>query len=186
MSGQTSVKWIFAGGDAVTGPASVAWAVGWGERAAVEMDKYLMGESIPLWRRERGVAFTFDPEFGLSDDQRAKIETIPVVSRKGNFKEIELMWPEDVALCEAKRCLRCDYKITITMDQQKCKGCLLCVQACPNELFSVSNELNGLGYFPVKVKDQECIGCLSCAIVCPDSVFEISRQKKINDSYSKV
>ncbi len=106
------------------------------------------------------MTFTFDPEFGLLDDQRAKIETIPVVDRKGNFKEIELSWPEDVALCEAKRCLRCDYKITITMDQQKCKGCLLCVQACPKKLFSVSNELNGLGYFPVKVEDQEFMGVL--------------------------
>ena len=180
VTGQTPVKWIFAGGDAVTGPASVVRAVGWGERAAVGMDKYLMGESDPFWRKEKGVTFTFDPEFGLSNDQRAKIETIPVVDRKGNFKEIELTWPEDVALCEAKRCLRCDYRVTITMDQQKCKGCSLCVQACPKKLLSPSTALNSLGYFPVKVKDQKligCIGCLSCAIVCPDSVFEISRHK---------
>lgn len=73
------MKWIFAGGDAVTGPASVALAVGYGERAAVGMDQYLMGESNAFWRREKAVPFTFDPGFGLLEDQRVKIEVIPVV-----------------------------------------------------------------------------------------------------------
>ena len=43
------------------------------ERAAVGMDQYLMGESNAFWRREKAVPFTFDPEFGLLEDQRVKI-----------------------------------------------------------------------------------------------------------------
>jgi hypothetical protein len=53
--------------------------VGYGERAAVGMDQYLMGESNAFWRREKAVPFTFDPGFGLLEDQQVKIEVIPVV-----------------------------------------------------------------------------------------------------------
>ena len=43
VTGQTNHKWIFAGGDAVSGPSSVVEAVAAGERAAVGIDKYLTG-----------------------------------------------------------------------------------------------------------------------------------------------
>ncbi len=50
VTGQTSEKWIFAGGDAVTGPSSVVEAVAAGERAAVGIDLYLTGANHAFWR----------------------------------------------------------------------------------------------------------------------------------------
>ncbi len=53
VNGQTSEKWIFAGGDAVSGPASVVEAVAAGERAAVGIDLYLTGQNHAFWREDR-------------------------------------------------------------------------------------------------------------------------------------
>jgi len=62
----------------------------------------------------------------------------------------------------------------ITINKDKCKGCLLCVSACPKGLIYVSDKLNKLGYKPVKCKEgAECIGCMMCAIICPDCCIEV-------------
>ncbi len=107
---QTSVEWIFSGGDAVTGPASIVEAVADGEKAAVGIDMHLTGEDHAFWRVDREPDTFFDPESDPVEFPRARIGLIPVSKRKGNFNEIELPWKENVALREAKRCLRCDYR----------------------------------------------------------------------------
>jgi len=110
VTGQTSVEWIFAGGDAVSGPASVADAVGAGERAAVGIDRYLSGENHAFWREEHELDTFFDPEVDPVEYPRAAMRLLPVKKRMNNFDEVELSWRETVALREAKRCLRCDYR----------------------------------------------------------------------------
>jgi NADH-quinone oxidoreductase subunit F len=109
-TGQTSVEWIFAGGDAVTGPASVADAVGAGERAAVGIDMYLTGQDHAFWREEKQLDTFFDPAADPVEYARAKTRLLPVSRRRKGFDEVELPWHEVVALREAKRCLRCDYR----------------------------------------------------------------------------
>jgi NADH-quinone oxidoreductase subunit F len=109
-TGQTSEPWIFAGGDAVSGPSSVIEAVADGERAAVGIDLYLTGQEHAFWRKERQVDTYFDPDADPVDTPRAPARLIPVARRKGNFEEVELTWSAKVALCEAKRCLRCEYR----------------------------------------------------------------------------
>jgi NADH-quinone oxidoreductase subunit F len=109
VTGQTSEKWIFAGGDACTGPSSVVEAVAAGERAAVGIDQYLTGESHAFWRNEQPVDTAFDPEAEPSDAAREKLNLIAVERRRGNFAEVEQPWPEAVAVRQAGRCLRCDY-----------------------------------------------------------------------------
>ena len=77
VNGQTSVPWIFAGGDAATGPSSVAEAVGSGERAAVGMDDSHRREARVLARgARRGTAF--DPEADPVEYPRAQMQVIPV------------------------------------------------------------------------------------------------------------
>ena len=110
ITGQTSVDWIFAGGDASSGPSSVTQAIGAGERAAVGINEYLTGEKVAFWREDRIVDTHFDPEADPVQYPRAKMQTIPVAKRKNNFTEIEICWRENTAQREAKRCLRCDYK----------------------------------------------------------------------------
>jgi NADH-quinone oxidoreductase subunit F len=110
MTCQTSVPWIFAGGDASTGPSSVAEAVGQGEKAAIGMDQFLTGSAHAFWREEKQVDTFFDPEADPVLVPRAKMRMIPVAKRRCNFAEVELTWEESTAVREAKRCLRCDFK----------------------------------------------------------------------------
>jgi len=112
INGQTSLPWVFAGGDAATGPASVTEAIGAGEKAAVGIDEYLTGEKHAFWREEKEVDTSFDPDADPVEYARAKNNTLPVTKRKNNFNEVELSFAENIALREAKRCLRCDYRET--------------------------------------------------------------------------
>ncbi len=109
-SGQTSESWIFAGGDAVDGPSSVIEAVAAGEKAAAGINTFLGGKSEPFWRKDNGVDTFFDPEADPVETPRAEAKLIPVSKRRGNFTEVENTWSQSVALKEAKRCLRCDYR----------------------------------------------------------------------------
>ena len=110
VNGQTSEEWIFAGGDAVTGPASVVEAVSDGERAAVAIDEYLTGEQNAFWREPKEIDVAFDPDAAPEDYPRTKLRLLAVDKRRNNFQEVELPWTEAVAVREAKRCLRCDFR----------------------------------------------------------------------------
>jgi len=107
--GRTSVEWIFAGGDAVTGPASVVAAIGAGEKAAVAIDAHLSGANHAFWRREVAVDTAFDPDADPDETPRAEVPVVAATMRIGGFDEVELSWPAEVAVAEARRCLRCDY-----------------------------------------------------------------------------
>ena len=109
VTGQTSEKWIFAGGDAVTGPSSVVEAVAAGERAARGIDLYLTGADHAFWRETQPVDTFFDPELEPVETPREKLRLIPVERRRHNFDEVEQPWQEAIAIRQAKRCLRCDY-----------------------------------------------------------------------------
>ncbi|MDI6605931.1 MAG: 4Fe-4S binding protein [Candidatus Omnitrophota bacterium] len=62
----------------------------------------------------------------------------------------------------------------IEIDREKCKGCLLCVGACPKGLISIDKKLNARGIRPVKFKaDGPCLGCCICAYICPDCCIEV-------------
>jgi len=107
---ETNIPGFFAGGDAVTGPATVVAAIGAGHRAAVSMDCYLRGKDYQGYWYPK-------PQFPVDrleptdeDDKlvRPKQKEIPVSDRTDNFKEAELGLDEVSALCEARRCLRCD------------------------------------------------------------------------------
>ena len=86
VNGQTSVPWIFAGGDAATGPSSVAEAVGSGESAAVGMDEMLTGAKHAFWRAERDVETAFDPEADPVQYPRAQMQLIPVARRRAELQ----------------------------------------------------------------------------------------------------
>lgn len=62
----------------------------------------------------------------------------------------------------------------ITIDKEKCKGCLLCISVCPKGLIKPGNKLNKQGVKPVMFfADAECLGCSMCAIICPDCCVEV-------------
>ena len=60
----------------------------------------------------------------------------------------------------------------VTVDAHACKGCELCIPACPPEVLVMSTHVNELGYrFPRLLAG--CTGCRACLDVCPDFVFEV-------------
>jgi 2-oxoglutarate ferredoxin oxidoreductase subunit delta len=67
---------------------------------------------------------------------------------------------------------------TIVVDTERCKGCDVCVVACPTSVLALADEVNGKGYHYCMMKNpDDCTGCASCAMVCPDSVITVYREK---------
>jgi len=66
-------------------------------------------------------------------------------------------------------------KVTFVTD--RCKGCGLCVTACPKKILELDGStLNAKGYHPAKMTDQEkCIACAMCAMMCPDCVIKVEK-----------
>lgn len=67
--------------------------------------------------------------------------------------------------------------INVRIDELICKGCGLCVRACPKNILALSRtKLNPKGYHPAEVTDMAgCIGCASCARTCPDVAIRIEK-----------
>ena len=65
----------------------------------------------------------------------------------------------------------------LTFRTDRCKGCGLCVAACPKGLIAIAKDkINQKGHHPAELTDPEaCVGCASCAIMCPDCIIEVER-----------
>ncbi|HTW80459.1 MAG TPA: 4Fe-4S dicluster domain-containing protein [Terracidiphilus sp.] len=56
----------------------------------------------------------------------------------------------------------------IAMDEQECKGCGLCIEACPPHVIGMSDKFNHYGYRTAFYKGAGCTGCGVCFMVCPE------------------
>ena len=65
----------------------------------------------------------------------------------------------------------------VTFNTDLCKGCGLCVDACPKGCLDIaSDKLNAKGYSPAYMKEAErCIGCAFCATMCPDCIITVEK-----------
>jgi 2-oxoglutarate ferredoxin oxidoreductase subunit delta len=69
-------------------------------------------------------------------------------------------------------------KGAIVVDIDKCKGCEICIAACPTEVISMTDTVNGRGYhYAYMEKPDACTGCINCGIICPDGVITVYRYK---------
>lgn len=67
---------------------------------------------------------------------------------------------------------------TIEVNIETCKGCSLCVEACPTHVIELAAEVNGKGYnYAYMANPDACNGCTNCALVCPDSCITVYRKK---------
>jgi heterodisulfide reductase subunit A-like polyferredoxin len=119
---QTNRDGIFAGGDLITGPATVIEAVEAGKRAATYISKYLQGETLPTeW--EEGPPMG-DHWLSIPKEEpvkhRMRAPTLPPEQRLSGFNEVNLCAGEKEASREAERCLNCG----------GCCECYQCVTAC--------------------------------------------------------
>lgn len=67
----------------------------------------------------------------------------------------------------------------VTFRTERCKGCGLCVDACPKKIVKLDESINAKGYHPACITDQsQCIGCAFCATMCPDCVIKVEKEDK--------
>jgi NADPH-dependent glutamate synthase beta subunit-like oxidoreductase/Pyruvate/2-oxoacid:ferredoxin oxidoreductase delta subunit len=118
----TDVPGVFAGGDAVTGPATVIEAIAAGKRAAKSIARYLRGEDLAagrtLWPPDTSEVEYYTPPI-VEPEIRAQMPKLSVTER-ADFAEINLGFSEKEAMAEAQRCLSCGV----------CSECLECVKVC--------------------------------------------------------
>lgn len=169
---QTSEIKIFAGGDCVTGPATVVQAVGAGHHAAEAMDSFLMRgyvkeenldfscsrgsmEDLPRWEFEE------KPKI-----PRAIMPIIPVDERIGNFNEVETGLSEEEAKEEARRCLKCGCTQRFTCDLRK---------EASSHGIEYKNPVHERPFIPVVddhpfiMRDHnKCISCGRCIAACAE------------------
>ncbi|HNX25191.1 MAG TPA: FAD-dependent oxidoreductase [Spirochaetota bacterium] len=137
---QTAEHGVFAGGDNVTGPASVIEAVASGKRAAESIERFVNGKDMFTNRFESSIKPV--PEDLLPDasdvvmKERAAAVELPVKDRILNFKEVESAFSIEQAISEAERCLNCAI----------CSECNECVSACEKQAVrhDMKEEITGL------------------------------------------
>ena len=117
----TSRPGVFAGGDVVTGPSTVVQAIGMGRDGAESIHRYLRGLDLHENRPKLKDRTKFIKDIAeVAASPKAGMPKLPLAERRGNFKETELGFPEQVAVKEAARCLNCG----------GCCECYFCVDAC--------------------------------------------------------
>lgn len=122
MTFATNLPGVFAGGDNVTGPATVVKAVYAGKEAAVSIDRLLKGEDVAAGRAKdwtKDLADKADVSI-LPKVPRVHYPLLEPEERKHHFREVGIGLSEEEAIREANRCLACGI----------CSECYQCVEAC--------------------------------------------------------
>ena len=126
---QTTMETVFAGGDMVTGPASVIEAIAQGRKAAIGIDNYInkietdIDEIVPgndNGTGQEGKDNYSDIPLNIRVEERVCVQSLDPEKRVESYVEVEATLTEDEALKEAQRCLNC----------ATCCECMECVAAC--------------------------------------------------------
>jgi formate dehydrogenase (NADP+) beta subunit len=165
---------IFAGGDVVTGPASIISAIGQGRTLAESADRYLGGTG------DISEVLAPTEEEVFIDDRaplrpREEMPQLKVWERKGNFEQVEKGFSDQQAALEASRCLDCDARqFAVVVNTAHCKECGYCAQVCSMGVFVPAAGFNVKGYKPMECKSSDwCVGCLKCFFACPDFAIDV-------------
>jgi formate dehydrogenase major subunit len=183
----TNVKGVFAVGDYTTGPRDVISVIADAHRVSAAIHHYLQG--VPMEEKE-GYCLT-QAEQPHADNgnfdalPRQKMPALPAMERHKIDDEVQLGYSPETAMIEAKRCLRCNYNITV--DSERCILCAGCVDVCPygciqflslNEIESDETvlDLAHIKQGTALVLDETfCIRCGLCVQRCPTEAIEMRR-----------
>jgi NADPH-dependent glutamate synthase beta subunit-like oxidoreductase len=175
---------IFAGGDAIAQPRSIAAAIASGKRGAISIDLFQLGQddstvldkirlgdggsiSMELYLRWRREGTLPQPSGVLAYEQIKtlffqKSRRLPIRKRKHdrlkNFLEVNLGYNAKKAMASAARCFACGM----------CNYCSNCDLFCPEGVISVDPRRQ------IRIVDLDhCKGCGTCARACPRSVLQM-------------
>ncbi len=156
---QTSMEWVFAGGDAFYGPKSVVDAVASGKEAAESIHRYINGMDLKEGREKN---WTFDKPDIINEPHkdRTPVRCLDPEARECNFLEVSFGYNEDEAKTEADRCLECGI----------CSECYQCVKACLADAIDHDQTVEEL--------DID----VGAVILCPGN--ETFDPSSLNDTYS--
>ncbi|MDP2719193.1 MAG: hypothetical protein Q8P44_05085, partial [Dehalococcoidia bacterium] len=112
---ESSSPGVFAGGDAVSGPASEIEAIAAGRRAATAIDKYLGGDGIidEVLATVKPVNHTLGRDEDFAGWQRSHLKSISLEKRTSTFEQSEIGFSADDAVKEARRCYSCNLRLCV-------------------------------------------------------------------------
>lgn len=181
-TGSTPLKKIFAGGDIVAQPRTVAYAIGAGKKAAMAIDATLQGKSAaealhaarlgakgsvsmaryrgqgPDGRAEEIVPFSDLNTAYFKRQSRKPKEKLPMAGRLHGFEEVPRGLTAAVALYEAKRCFNCGV----------CNLCDNCFTYCPDMAIAARPDKQGYA-----INLDYCKGCCICVEECPRGAISV-------------
>jgi NADPH-dependent glutamate synthase beta subunit-like oxidoreductase/Pyruvate/2-oxoacid:ferredoxin oxidoreductase delta subunit len=174
---------IFAGGDAVAQPRSIAAAIASGKKAAISIDLFHLGEDIEAlenirrgddalsmeaylqWRREgtwpeakRKLSYERIKTLFFRESRRLEIRKLKRERRLKGFLEVNLGYSLKKAVASAMRCFACGI----------CNYCENCNLFCPEGVISIDPDRQ------MRIVDyNHCKGCGTCVRACPRSALEM-------------
>ena len=154
---------VFAGGDAVTGPATVTQALASGRQAAFRIDDYIQHRYPSVEKESRE---TLSGELSpktvemIRKIERLEPPLLPPEARTKEFRPVELIYNWETAVGEARRCLRCGMGAEI-MFQDKCATCLTCLRVCPYHVPYLDE------WGTIQIPADQCQACGICVAECP-------------------
>jgi NADPH-dependent glutamate synthase beta subunit-like oxidoreductase len=139
---ETSLSGIFAGGDVVSGPASVVEAIAAGKQAAISIYRFIKGQDLKSGRDLKPKLVKNPPGERVISLARQFAPVLSQSERVGNFAELKAHFDEYIAQLEAQRCMTCGSKATIRYVED-CMLCDACELDCPQKAIYVSPVKNG-------------------------------------------
>jgi NADPH-dependent glutamate synthase beta subunit-like oxidoreductase len=104
----TSIPGVFAGGDVVTGAATVVGAIEAGKELAISIDRFLSRKDLSKGRAKTSARTDLPPEVAIAGEgRRWAMPKLEGQARKRTQEEVHLGFSEEQAVQEAKCCLHC-------------------------------------------------------------------------------
>jgi NADPH-dependent glutamate synthase beta subunit-like oxidoreductase len=167
---------VYAGGDVVSGPTSVILAIVAGRKAASSIDKFLGGsgvidENLASWRLPVHTTW----KESILDIPRTEMPSLDNKKDEYSFTEVELGFTKEMAMIEANRCLKCNQRIQVRVNVERCRNCSTCQMVCSLTYRGVFNpSASNIVIEPNKItyKDSCIPGCSLCIDYCPYGALE--------------
>ncbi|MEJ2720729.1 MAG: FAD-dependent oxidoreductase, partial [bacterium] len=157
--GQTSDERIFAGGDVVTGAATVIEAIARGRKAAKFVDARLRGVVGPETEEKQVITVSDINEAYFAPSRQVPTTHIPLRKMENRFGEVKQGFDDAQAREEIERCMSCGV----------CNGCDICWIFCPDAAISREDGVYTINY-------DYCKGCMICIHECPRGVISSERE----------